>query len=110
MGPVAIKRLTRIYKASALLGVLPEDWLKIKVIFLPKPGKPDYGVPRAFRPISLISFFMKGLERIQLWQHEHTTLKNNPFHKKQHGFRKGHSCDTNLSYLVSDIEKAFQEQ
>ena len=109
-GPLAIGRLTQIYKASALLGHLPQDWLKIKVIFLPKPGKPDYATPRAFRPISLMSFMMKGLERIQLWRHEETTLQQFPFHSNQHGFRKGHSCETNLTQLTEVVESALQSK
>ena len=39
MGTFAVKRLTNICKASVMLGVLPESWLKVRTIFIPKPGK-----------------------------------------------------------------------
>ena len=41
-GNQALLRLTAIFKASFLLGHMPEGWRKAKIIFLPKPGKDDY--------------------------------------------------------------------
>ena len=37
-----------------------------KAILIPKPGKANYDNPKSYRPISLTSFLMKGLERIIL--------------------------------------------
>ena len=108
MGPFAIARLTNIYKASLALGTLPEDWLKVRSIFIPKSGKDRYDVPTAYRPISLMSFFTKTMERLLLWRDERTSLKQNPMHKNQHGFRKGMSCSTSLSTLTEEIEHALK--
>ena len=108
-GKKMIARLTRIYKASVALGVLPTKWLEVKVIYIPKPGKDSYDVPRSFRPISLMSFLMKGLERLMLWHYETEVLDDKPFHRNQHGFRKGMSCDTAISQVSEEIEKAFQQ-
>ena len=109
-GKKMIARLTRIYKASVALGVLPTKWLEVKVIYIPKPGKDSYDVPRSFRPISLMSFLMKGLERLMLWHYETEVLDAKPFHRNQHGFRKGMSCDTAISQVAEEIEKAFQQK
>ena len=34
------------------------------LVFLPKPGKDDYSDPRSYRPISLLSFLMKAMEKV----------------------------------------------
>lgn len=56
--------ITVIYRASLSLGYVPKLWQQVRVIFIPKPGKDDYTQPKSFRPISLPSFFLKGMERL----------------------------------------------
>jgi hypothetical protein len=107
LGPKAMERLTHIYRASSLLGYIPRCWRTSKVIFIPKPGKKDYAQARSFRPISLTPFLLKGLEKIWAWQLEATVLKDNPFSKDQHGFRKGYSTESALSTTVEYIEQAL---
>lgn len=51
-----------IYKASLQLGYIPKRWQEVNVVFIPKPGKDDYTTPKSFRPISLTSVPLKGLE------------------------------------------------
>ena len=100
-------RLCRIYKASYLLGVMPTEWRKVKVIFLPKPDKPTYSIPKAFRPISLMSFMMKIMEKLLLWRFEDTCMVARPLRDEQHGFRKGRSCDSCLTAMYGEIEHAL---
>ena len=107
LGPLAIKRLTKIIKACLLLGVVPDEWLLVRVIFIPKPGKDNYDDPRSFRPLSLMQFIYKIVERVRYWRHDHVTLRINPIHEHQHGFRKGYSCSTSLSQFQEEIELAF---
>lgn len=45
-------------------GLTPENWLETKVIFIPKPGKRDYKTPESFRPICLMSFLLKLIEKV----------------------------------------------
>ena len=110
LGALALCLLTDIYRASYLLSYLPEAWLKIRVIFIPKPGKDDYGIAKAFRPISLMNFIMKILEKAIVWHNEEMVMENNPFHYTQHGFRKGRSCESALTQAVGIIETAFAKQ
>lgn len=58
--------LMDVYRASLGLGHIPKTWQRVKVVFIPKPGKDDYTSPKSFRPISLTSFMLKGLERMLL--------------------------------------------
>ena len=107
LGPRALERLTHIYKASYLLGYVPYEWRRARVIFIPKEGKKDYSNPRSFRPITLSSFLVKGLERVLLWELNDTSLSSNPLSENQHAFRRGKSTETALSNMVEYIERAL---
>ena len=102
-----INRLTQLYQASLQLSYIPARLCLSRVVFLPKPGKPNYNIPKAFRPISLTSILFKVLERITLNEIENTMLNVNPLNRNQHAFRKGSSCDSALSDMVDDIEKSI---
>ena len=108
LGPRALKRLLDIYKASLLLGKLAKGWLEVQTIFIPKPGKSNYAEPRSFRPISLMQFMMKIMEKLLLWIHEENHGINH--HKNQHGFRKGMDCDSNLTSFAGTIEKGLMDR
>jgi hypothetical protein len=103
----AIQFIKHIYTACLNTGYTPTHWSTSKAIFLPKPGKPDYQDPRAYRPISLTPFLFKTLEKLMLWQANVTCLKDFPLHNNQHAFRQNHSCDVALSRVVNEIEKSI---
>ena len=63
----AVIFLTSLNKMSISTQQIPSSWRKMDVIFIPKPGKEDYSSPKSYRPITLSSFVLKGLERIMLW-------------------------------------------
>ena len=104
---VAWKRLTRLYQAIIELQYTPLCFRESRVIFIPKPNRSDYENHRSWRPINLLSFFAKGLERLVLWEIETTTLKENPLSTNQFAFRRGYSCDLALSDLVDQIEHSI---
>ena len=54
-----IRHLVFIYRSVILLKYTPKLWKSTKVIFIPKPGKKNYNIPKAFRPISLSNYFLK---------------------------------------------------
>ena len=53
-----------LFRASLRLKYIPKSWRKVKVIFIPKPGKLDYSLAGSFRPIILTSFMLKALEKL----------------------------------------------
>ena len=106
----AIQYIRHIYTACLNTGYTPSHWSTSKAIFIPKPGKPDYQDPRAYRPISLTPFLFKTLEKLMLWQANETCLKDFPLHDNQHAFRQNHSCDIALSRVVNEIEKSITNQ
>ena len=76
--PDMVDRIGKIYDACQTIGYTPIVWRQSKVVFIPKPGKPDYTVAKAFRPISLTPFLFKGLEKLSSWHIQETALKTNP--------------------------------
>ena len=104
----AIAALTTIYKACIALGHTPNKWRQTKVIFLPKPGKDTYDLPKSYRPISLSNFVLKALERLVVWKMDED-LKSRPIHPKQHGFSKGKSTESAISATADYIEQQLFE-
>lgn len=100
----------KFYEASLRLGYIPETWQKVKITFIPKPGKEDYTSAKSFRPISLTSFLLKGLEKI-IDRHLREKLDlSETLHGSQHAFQKGRSTETALHSVVSLAEKAIAEK
>ena len=54
----------QIFAASIELGYHPQRWRSAKIVVLRKPGKPDYSLPGAYRPISLLNTLGKLLEAV----------------------------------------------
>ena len=105
-----IIRLCNVFAACIATGYTPEVWRHSKTIFIPKEGRANYTDSRAFRPISLMSFVFKTLERLVLWHAEESALKHFPLHKNQHAFRRGHSTEAALSKMVSFIEETYAKK
>jgi len=102
--------ISRIYDACQTIGYTPLVWRKSKVVMIPKPGKPDYTVPKAFRPISLTPFLFKSLEKLSSWHIQKTALAANPISKNQHAFKPGSSTTTALCQTLSKIESGISKK
>ena len=98
------KRISILYRACLMLGYNPRRWCESKAIMIPKTGKDSYDQPKSFRPISLCSFLLKGLERVVQWHLDETVLKENPIHQSQHAYRRGKGTDTCITMVVDKIE------
>ena len=101
-----IDRIVAIYQASICMAYMPKQWLTSTVVFIPKPGKENYNVPKSFRPISHI-FSFEGLERILGWHLEDTVLKERPLSEWQHGFKRDKNTETAILNTVDRIESAI---
>ena len=100
----AIETLTLIYKACISFGHTPKRWRETKVVFLPKPGKDNYDVPKSYRPISLSNFLLKTLERLVVWRMD-KDMEDFPIHPMQHGFTKGKCTESAISNTTDYIEE-----
>ena len=91
-----------IYRRCISRGYTPKLWRQMKVVFIPKVGKGDYSLPKAYRPITLSNFLLKGLERIVQWYILERRITK-PL-KHQHAYTKGLSTETALSNFLTNVE------
>ena len=99
-----INFVTFLYKCCLHLRYTPRKWQESLVVFIPKAGKKDPRECKAYRPIVLSNFFLKGLERLITWRmDEH--LVQYPIHPLQHGFQIGKGTEAALSNTCDYIEQ-----
>ncbi len=93
--------LTALFEQSIVSGSLPEDWLKAYINPIFKKG--NQNMAENYRPVSLTCVCSKLLEHIictHIWEHldQHNIITD-----KQHGFRRRHSCESQLIITTQDL-------
>ena len=101
----AVIFLTSLYKMSISTQQIPSSWRKMDVIFIPIPGKEDYSSLKSYRPITLSSFVLKGLERIMLWYLRERVVTKAL--ESQHAYTRGLSTESALSEVLDYVESSF---
>ncbi len=97
--PYIVESLTYIYNLCISQNTFPTQLKQAKVIPIPKTK--DRNNLHNYRPISLLSFLSKPLEK---HVHKHLTdfmEKHSLFHPLQSGFRRNHSCSTALANMTN---------
>jgi hypothetical protein len=82
----------------------------LRCLFFHRPGKTDMENPLPFRPISLMSFVYKTLEKVVAMDLEENAFKDNPMHEDQFGFVKGRSTEHALSATVNEVKKGLHRK
>lgn len=95
----AIVQLTYIYNACIKLQYFPDAWKEANVIVFHKPGK-NQNLPENYRPISLLNYLGKILERIINNRITRVLEGNNVLIEEQFGFRPGRSTELQLARVV----------
>ena len=98
----------KIYQKSVTTGILPQDWLKANVSPIFKKG--DRSLPINYRPVSLTCIACKQLEHILYTNIIHHFEDHLILNDKQHGFRSGRSCETQLAGLVDDLARTLDNR
>jgi hypothetical protein len=93
------ERLIDVINASILNGEFP-DWKSNMIIPIPKITKPTE--PQHFRPINILPFYEKIIEKIMYQQMIKFINDNDLLYENQSGFRKNYSCETALQLLFSN--------
>ncbi|KAM9874254.1 hypothetical protein VDGL01_11687, partial [Verticillium dahliae] len=106
--PVVKHRVLKLFRKTVEEGALTHQWRHAKIVPLKKPGKGDYTIAKAWRPISLLSTLGKILEaviaeRISYAVEEFGLLPSNHF-----GARKRRSAEQALMLLQEHIFKAWR--
>ena len=99
--------ITNIFTACVELGYHPKQWRSAKIIVLRNPGKPDYSVPGAYRPISLLNTLGKLLEAVMARRLSYLAEKHDLLPNSQFGGRPGRTTEQALLILSSAIDKAW---
>ena len=100
--------LADIFNSSLSVGTLPDDWKTAHVA--PAFKKGNTNAAENYRPISLTCVCCKLLEHI-ICHHIRAHLDNhNILSIFQHGFRSGHSCDSQLLSTVHDLMSIFDRK
>jgi hypothetical protein len=97
-----------IYNACFYLGHHLARWREAKVVVIPKPDKPDYSLPKAHRPISLLETMSKLLEKAVVKRMQYYIVKYKLIQANQFGGRAHSSClDAGLA-LLHDVQEAHR--
>jgi ribonuclease HI len=107
---IILPTLKCLFKASISSGFIPKAWRGVKVTFIPKPGRASYVEAKSFRPISLMSFILKTIEKLVDRYIRENVLVSNPLHKYQYAYQPGKSTEAALHSLVSKLEKTLDHR
>ncbi|RKK79088.1 hypothetical protein BFJ63_vAg16914 [Fusarium oxysporum f. sp. narcissi] len=99
-----------IFQTSLKEGVIPRQWRHARITPLKKPGKDDYTIAKAWRPISLLATLGKVLEsvvaeRISQAVETHGLLPTNHF-----GARKQRSAEQALVLIQEHIFSTWRSR
>ena len=102
-------KLLMLLRASLALGYIPMSWRHIRVVFIPKPGK-SLTQAKSLRPISLMSFILKTLEKVLDRHIRDGVMVEKPLHQNQFAYRAGVSTDAALFQVVHRLEKSLHHK
>jgi hypothetical protein len=91
-------RFTALFNKCLTTGCHP--WRDTKIVVLPKPNKPDYTAPKAYRPISLLECCGKLLEKVIAKRIMHESNQLGLISPHQFGSRDYH-CTTDAILAVT---------
>lgn len=97
--------ISHIFQLSLETGSLPTDWRNANISPIFKKG--DKHTAANYRPISLTCVGCKLLEHITCRHVLKHLERNKILTPLQHGFRRGHSCESQLIITMHDIMKSF---
>ena len=109
LGPHGKTELLAIFNQSFNSGKCPGIWLLAIIIPLLKAKKPASELG-SYRPISLTSCIVKVLERMVANRLYHLAETNGWIHPSQAGFRKGRSCEDQITRSVQRISDGFNSK
>lgn len=108
LAPTLRPILAPLFNALLRLNYHPAQWRQSTTIVLRKPGKPDYSIPKAYRPIALQDTLSKVMEsviarRLSSWAESHQLLPATHF-----GGRAGRTTTDAVLTLTHFIKDAWR--
>ena len=99
--------ITSMINNSIASGIFPDRLKHAFVLPIFKNGSKDD--PNNYRPISILNTISKIFERHVANQMHKYFAKTNIIHNTQSGFRKAHSCQTALTYMIDKFMNGIDE-
>ncbi|XP_072018627.1 uncharacterized protein [Amphiura filiformis] len=100
--------LKEIFNQSLRTGDVPADWKLANISAIFKKG--ERNDPANYRPVSLTSVTCKLMEHVLASSIRGYLDDNNILSTSQHGFRKKHSCETQLLGTVEDLTRSLDNR
>ena len=100
--------LTYIFNQSLDSGEVPDDWKQANISPIFKKGRKD--LAENYRPVSLTSVVSKVFEHIIFSNVAKHLERYSILTPKQHGFRSGHSCESQLICAIDDWSRILDKK
>ena len=116
IGPLAFRclflewdttRVEALVRAHVRLGVHPARWKLARGVTIPKPGKDDYFVAKAYRCISLLNCLGKIVEKVVADFISRHCESTGGFHPGQYGCRTKRSAVDAVGVAIAQVQKAW---
>ena len=107
IGTILAPILSKIYNASYELGIFPTSLKRSKVVPVYKSGTKN--IASNYRPISILSPFIKIFKKLIYVRLEKFLLKNDILSPYQFGFRRNHSTSLASLNLLSNLQLNYDE-
>lgn len=98
--PYLLPYISHLFNTILTTSIFPKRWKHAKIIPVPKTTS-------EFRPIAILPYMSKALERIMHDQINTYLRRFKLLNEKQSGFRQKHSCITALIDVTEDIRDAI---
>ena len=101
--------LLPLFNAAVNLHTYYDPWRESTTVILRKPGKPDYSIPKAYRPIALLNTTAKLLSAIVADRASYILETHNLLPATHFGGRPGCTTEDSLHLLESTIRHAWRQ-
>ncbi len=104
-----IPHLNYLYNMCFDVGKIPTIWKQDNRIYLPKSGRSDYHVEKAYRPLSLNSVTGKIYEHTMARRFTHYLYTQFCIDEYNFAYKKNSSTLHGLLYMINSIKEGFRE-
>ena len=101
--------LVDLFNRVCFTGVWPSYFKDSISVIIPKPNKPDYSIPKAYRPIALLNTLGKLLTKILANRLQHDAAQYGLLHRDQFGGIQGHST-IDAGLVLTDFISEHRER
>ncbi|KAF8697670.1 hypothetical protein AX14_001310 [Amanita brunnescens Koide BX004] len=99
----------RLFNNVCLTGIWPQHFKESESVIIPKPNKPDYSIPKAYRPIALLNTLGKLLTKILANRLQHDATEHGLLHRDQFGGIQKH-CTLDAGLVLTDFISEHRER